>query len=90
MSVSSLHSGCGRLQMMPIASGYKQVTVIEFGVANGFGLLDSSIAPFNFLRESRLFKNAKWLSHMYTLHVLDHLLRFSLRGTGTWCSTTLT
>lgn len=36
------------------------------------------IAPFNFLRESRLFKNARWLSHMYTLHVLDHPLRFSL------------
>jgi hypothetical protein len=36
------------------------------------------IAPFNFLRETRLFKNAKWLSHMYTLHVLDHPVRFSV------------
>jgi hypothetical protein len=31
----------------------------------------------NFLRESRLFKNAKWLGQMYTLHVLDHAARFS-------------
>jgi hypothetical protein len=36
------------------------------------------IASFNFLRESRLFKNARWLSQMYTLHVLDHPARFSL------------
>jgi hypothetical protein len=35
-------------------------------------------APFNFLRESRLFKNARWLSQIYTLHVLDHPARFSL------------
>lgn len=35
------------------------------------------IAPFNFLRESRLFKNAKWLGQMYTLHVLDHPARFT-------------
>ena len=36
------------------------------------------IAPFNFLRESRLFKNARWLSQMDTFHVLDHPARFSL------------
>jgi hypothetical protein len=36
------------------------------------------IAPFNFLREDRLFKNAKWISHMYALHVLDHPARFTI------------
>lgn len=30
------------------------------------------IGPFNFLRESRLFKRADWINHMYFLHVLDH------------------
>lgn len=35
------------------------------------------IAAFNFLRENRLFKNAKWISQMYTLHVLDHPKRFT-------------
>jgi hypothetical protein len=35
------------------------------------------IALFNFLRESRPFKNAKWLGQMYTLHVLDHPARFT-------------
>ena len=36
------------------------------------------IAPLNFLRESRLFKNPIWISQMFTLHVLDHPARFSL------------
>lgn len=36
------------------------------------------ISSFNFLRENRLFKHARWLSHMYTFHVLDHPIRFSL------------
>jgi hypothetical protein len=36
------------------------------------------IAPFNFLRESRLFKRARWISHMYALHVLDHPARFTV------------
>jgi hypothetical protein len=41
------------------------------------------IAPFNFLRETRLFKNASWIRHMYTLHVLDHPFRFaSLKNYG--------
>ena len=30
------------------------------------------IAPVNFLRHRRLFKNAMWIDHMYALHVLDH------------------
>ncbi len=36
------------------------------------------IAPFTFLRESRLFKNANWIGQIYTLHVLDHPSRFTL------------
>jgi hypothetical protein len=36
------------------------------------------ISLYNFLRESRLFKNAKWLGQMYILHVLDHPSRFSV------------
>ena len=30
------------------------------------------IERFNTLRSGRLFKNAPWIDHMYTLHVLDH------------------
>jgi hypothetical protein len=33
------------------------------------------IEPRRWLRESRVFKNASWLSHMYTVHVLDHAYR---------------
>jgi hypothetical protein len=33
------------------------------------------IAPYNMLRERRICKNAKWISHMYALHVHDHRLR---------------
>ncbi len=36
------------------------------------------IAPMNFLREARMFKNAKWIGQMYVLHVFDNPLRFSL------------
>jgi hypothetical protein len=30
------------------------------------------IAPYNFLRESRLFKRAVWISQMHSLYILDH------------------
>lgn len=30
------------------------------------------IGPHQFIRERRLFKRARWISHMYTLHVFDH------------------
>lgn len=30
------------------------------------------IAPHTMLRAKRLFKNAMWIDHMYTLHFLDH------------------
>jgi hypothetical protein len=35
------------------------------------------ISPFNFLREERLFKRPKWISHMFTANVLDHPARFT-------------
>jgi hypothetical protein len=33
------------------------------------------ICPFNFLRNNRLFKNANWIDHIFTLHVFDHYAR---------------
>lgn len=33
------------------------------------------IAPATFLRNKRLFKNADWIDHMFTVHVLDHSYR---------------
>ena len=33
------------------------------------------IAPYNMLRERRICKNAKWIAHMYALHVHDHVIR---------------
>lgn len=33
------------------------------------------IAPYNMLRERRICKNAKWIEHMYALHVHDHVVR---------------
>ncbi len=33
------------------------------------------ITPFNFLRNTRIFKNAAWIDHVFTLHVLDHPTR---------------
>jgi hypothetical protein len=37
------------------------------------------ISTATFLREHRLFKNAKWISHMYRLHVFDHPKRATAR-----------
>jgi len=33
------------------------------------------IEPYNFLRTKRIFKNPKWLDHIFTLHTLDHPFR---------------
>ena len=33
------------------------------------------IGKYNFLRNSRIFKNPAWVDHMYALHVLDHPAR---------------
>lgn len=36
------------------------------------------IEPMNFLRETRVFKNARWIGQIYALHVFDHPYRFSI------------
>ncbi len=33
-----------------------------------------------FLRGYRIFRNARWIDHMFTLHVLDHPSRSTLTG----------
>jgi hypothetical protein len=33
------------------------------------------IAPYNMLRQRRICKSAKWIDHMYALHVHDHAVR---------------
>jgi hypothetical protein len=38
------------------------------------------ICKFNFLRNNRLFKNASWIDHIYTLHVFDHYGRGVAHG----------
>ena len=38
------------------------------------------IAPMNFLRPSRVFRRAKWIDHMFSLHVFDHPIRSTIRG----------
>jgi hypothetical protein len=53
--------------------------VSEFNASNEL----RKIGPMNFLRETRVFKNARWISQMYALHVFDHPSRFSvLRSYG--------
>ncbi|MEO7361693.1 MAG: hypothetical protein ABI120_15285, partial [Gemmatimonadaceae bacterium] len=37
------------------------------------------IAPMNFLRPSRVFRRAKWIDHMFSLHVFDHPIRSTIR-----------
>jgi hypothetical protein len=38
------------------------------------------ICQFNFLRNNRLFKNANWIDHIFTLHVFDHRMRGVAHG----------
>lgn len=38
------------------------------------------IAPTNFLRPRRIFRNAKWIEHMFSLHVFDHPVRSTIAG----------
>lgn len=37
------------------------------------------IEPFRFLRLNRIFRNAKWIDHIFVCHVLDHPLRQGAR-----------
>jgi hypothetical protein len=34
-----------------------------------------AIHPYTALREKRLFKNANWISKIYSVHIFDHALR---------------
>jgi len=38
------------------------------------------IAPYNFLRERRLFKRAVWISQMFAVYVFDHPVLTNLQG----------
>lgn len=40
------------------------------------------ITPMNFLRPGRIFRNAKWIDHMFSLHVFDHPIRSTIRAAG--------
>jgi len=40
------------------------------------------VSPLNFLRQRRIFRNAKWIDHMFALHVFDHPVRSSARVSG--------
>ncbi|MGE5563254.1 MAG: hypothetical protein ACM3ZV_08075 [Bacillota bacterium] len=55
--------------------GGELLAVNEFNEAHDL----RKISPANFLREYRLFKRAKWISHMYRLHVLDHPARSTVK-----------
>lgn len=51
------------------------LAVDEFNAENAL----RKIAPLNFLRQRRIFRNAKWIEHMFALHVFDHPIRSSAR-----------
>ena len=52
----------------------EQAAVAEFSNANPMRLIEKHA----FLRGYRLFKNARWIDHMYQCHVLDHPTRNDL------------
>lgn len=49
----------------------------ELGAVREFNAThdERKIEPHRMLRESRLFKKSAWISHMYSVHVLDHEFR---------------
>ncbi len=51
--------------------GGEILAIIEFNEAHEHRKIESH----RFIREKRLFKRPNWLSHMHTLHVLDHPAR---------------
>ena len=54
------------------------LAVAEFNVGQPL----RKVTPFNFLRQRRIFRNAKWIDHMFALHVLDHPVRSQVRRPG--------
>ncbi|MGA8173020.1 MAG: hypothetical protein WB816_19625 [Methylocystis sp.] len=49
----------------------EELAINEFNEITDF----RKIAPYNMLRQRRICKNAKWIGHMYALHVHDHRVR---------------
>ena len=60
VELSGMNKWCGEL-----------LAVEEFNAENEL----RKIGPTNFLRPGRIFRNAKWIDHMFSLHVLDHPAR---------------
>ena len=58
----SHNSWCGEL-----------LAIAEFNQENEL----RKIERHRFLRSYRIFKNARWIDHMFTCHILDHATRFS-------------
>lgn len=54
------------------------LAIEEFNEAHTF----RKIAPHQFLRESRIFQRAKWIGHIFILHVLDHPRRATVLKGG--------
>jgi hypothetical protein len=52
----------------------ERAAVLEFNAAHEL----RKIEPHAFLRGYRIFRNARWIDHMFTLHVLDHASRATL------------
>jgi hypothetical protein len=52
----------------------EQLAIAEFNERHEF----RKIERHTFLRSYRIFRNARWIDHMYTLHVLDHRTRRTL------------
>jgi len=55
------------------------LAVDEFNTREQF----RKVTPFNFLRQRRIFRNAKWIDHLFALHVLDHPTRSEPRSSKT-------
>lgn len=52
----------------------------ELAAVNDFNAQSEmrKIAPFNYLREERILKNARWIGQMYLAHILDHPARHTV------------
>ncbi len=64
ISMYSHNPACGEL-----------LAIREFNASHG----NRQIAFNRFLPHQRIFKHAEWLTHMYSVHILDHPLRTTLK-----------
>ena len=60
----SHNSYCGELR-----------AIHEFNIENDL----RKIERHKFFKSYRLLKNTRWIDHIFTLHVLDHPLRFEVK-----------